>query len=95
MPENKNQMHGMTISTTQWRHGWQRVPEQHRRGSNENTQSNDLADRVQNMGNLVKRTEVLAQILSPSGKVHVHTDVSDHIHCFPQSVCWRFPEKVE
>ncbi len=86
---------GLTISTSQWTQGWQHVAERHRHSSNQNSQTNDLAERVKNMGNLVKRTEVLAQILSPSGKVHIHSDMPEHVNCFPQSVCWRFPEKVE
>lgn len=94
MSDNK-QIPGMIISTTQMSHAWDFIPAKHRAGINENKPTNDLAERVQSMGTLVKRTEVLAQILSPSGKLHLHSDPQDQLSCFPQSVCWKFPEKVE
>ncbi len=86
---------GLTISPMLWQQGWVQVPTEHRRGVNQNQLGNDLAERVKNMGNLSQRTEVLAQLLSPSGKLHVHERLPEQLHCFPQSVCWRFPEKVE
>lgn len=95
MTENKTPMNGMTVSTTQMNRAWERLSPRYQSGVNQNARNNDLAERVHAMGNPAKRADVLAQILSPSGKVHVHTDLPEHLNCFPQSVCWRFPEKVE
>ncbi len=56
----------------------------------------ELARKVSRMGSVTKRAVVLAQILSPSGRVHIHHGTFDtHVNCFPQSVCWRFPDKAE
>jgi hypothetical protein len=66
-----------------------------RSGAQSDNGGDDFIERVQGMTNLSKRTEVLAQLLSPSGRLHLHSDLSDQVKCFPQSVCWRFPEAVE
>jgi hypothetical protein len=94
MQDKSTQPQGLNISPMQWQQGWMHVPTERRRGVNQNQQDNDLAERVKNMGNLAQRTEVLAQLLSPSGRLHMQDDLPHQLHCFPQSVCWRFPEKV-
>lgn len=83
------------------RNDWQFVAPKHpaNNQANQNLQTNErreLARKIPKMGSLTKRSIVLAQILSPSGRIHIHHGaLHKHMSCFPQSVCWRFPEKSE
>lgn len=90
MPHNT---HYITTRNTQWNEAAQNTVHtlrQHQ--ADQNDRSRILAQRIMAMGSITKRTNVLAQIFSPSGRVHVHHSVTRNITCFPQSVCWRFPE---
>lgn len=93
MPGQKNARY-MSTNTAQWQYlAADTIAEQAQNKANQNM-PRDVARRVLAMGPLMERTRVLAQILSPSGRVHVHrSDMARQITCFPQSVCWRFPER--
>lgn len=92
------------LDTTQYvsvgRNDWQVVDHDHQTfKANQNIkheERRELANKVSRMGSVTKRAVVLAQILSPSGRVHIHHGAFHrHMTCFPQSMCWRFPEKKE
>jgi hypothetical protein len=95
MSSDHNNLSGMTISPVQFGRAWERLDPKHRLGVNQNARGNDLAARIDSVAGFAKRAEVLAQILSPSGKVNVDKDLPEQLNCFPQSVCWKFPEKVD
>lgn len=82
------------------RNDWISVDHHHQsRRANQNLkhqERRELVKKVSHMGSIARRTVVLAQILSPSGRVHIHHGTFHrHMSCFPQSVCWRFPDKKE
>lgn len=93
MPEQQN-AHYVSTNAAQWRYlAAETIAHQAQSKANQNV-PRDVAQRVLAMGPLVERTRVLAQILSPSGRVHVHhSDMARHVTCFPQSACWLFPER--
>jgi hypothetical protein len=62
--------------------------------ANQNYKPHEVARQVMN-NNLPQRVNVLAQILSPTGQVHVHHTTAKKLASFPQSVSWLFPEKAE
>lgn len=92
MPEQNARY--LSTSTAQWDYEGLKATQGLRRQANQNqTPAREIARRVVNMGSVAKRTQVLAQILSPTGKVHVHhVSLSRQMSCFPQSACWRFTE---
>lgn len=82
------------------RNDWLNVDHEHQTyRANQNIkheERRELAKKVSAMGSVTKRAVVLAQILSPSGRVHIHHGTFHrHMSCFPQSICWRFPDKKE
>jgi hypothetical protein len=44
---------------------------------------------------LTQRINVLAQILSPTGRVHIHHKVPLKTACLSRTICWHFPDKAE
>ncbi len=94
MPEQRNTTRYVSTHEAQWKYlASQTIEDMEKAKANEN-QPHDIAKSVLAMGSLVERTRVLAQILSPSGRVHVHrSDMARHVTCFPQSACWLFPER--
>jgi len=92
------------LDTTQYvsveRNDWLSLDHEHQiHRANQNIkheERREIAKKVSQMGSIARRTVVLAQILSPTGRVHIHHGAFHrHMNCFPQSVCWRFPEKRE
>lgn len=49
----------------------------------------DLYARLHNMGRVATRTQSLANLVSPHGRVQVDNKIGDTVACFPQSKCWK------
>lgn len=94
MPQNKRYL---SVTRAQWQHiGFDSV--HHIRATkqaNQNKLGADIAAKVNAMGSIKERASVLAQILSPTGRIYLNNRVPENITCFPQSVCWRFKERAE
>jgi hypothetical protein len=88
----------MSPGRAQWHHiGYEDVHAH--RNANENTAKQPVAETTQKAvsaaGNMTQRSVVLAQILSPTGRVQVDHHVTRHLTCFPQSACWLFKGREE
>ncbi len=92
MPEQNARY--LSTSKAQWDYEGLKAAKGLRRQANQNySPAREIARRVVDMGCVAKRTRVLAQILSPTGRVHVHhAALRRQMTCFPQSACWRFAE---
>lgn len=51
-------------------------------------QHKELFNRLQQMGRITSRTQSLANLISPHGRVQVDGKIGDNVACFPQSKCW-------
>jgi hypothetical protein len=94
MPEQNARY--LSTNPAQWEYEGLKASAALRRQANQNAHpAREIARRVLNMGSVSRRTQVLAQLLSPTGRVHIHHTTLRRTDCFPQSVCWRFAEVIE